>query len=253
MLRVSEATIKRWADEGLVACYRTPGGHRKFRSRDVSAFASAHDFELRRTSAANVPSRDEVLRTALAGDATRLFDTVLPAMGAGLPIERLLDEVLADALHEVGEQWACAELSVADEHIASATVIDVLSRLHPHVARPPRNGVAISACVPNERHDIAARMAAMVLASRGYRCLLTGADTPTDALLALIEQHHPRIVALSASITADRETVSHVLRQVASVVGRRTRLLAGGDGLTEGILPQGFVRVANMRALSATL
>ena len=38
VLGVSEATVKRWSDAGTLRCFRTPGGHRKFRLRDVKAF-----------------------------------------------------------------------------------------------------------------------------------------------------------------------------------------------------------------------
>ncbi len=37
MLRVNEATLRRWADRGLVRSYRTPGGHRRFALEDIHA------------------------------------------------------------------------------------------------------------------------------------------------------------------------------------------------------------------------
>ena len=35
MWNVSESTVKRWADTSGLHCYRTPGGHRKFRPASV--------------------------------------------------------------------------------------------------------------------------------------------------------------------------------------------------------------------------
>lgn len=37
MLQVNEATLRRWADRGLVRSYRTPGGHRRFAQEDLRA------------------------------------------------------------------------------------------------------------------------------------------------------------------------------------------------------------------------
>ncbi|MBI4310553.1 MAG: helix-turn-helix domain-containing protein [Chloroflexi bacterium] len=37
MLQVNEATLRRWADKGLVRTYRTPGGHRRFAMSDLKA------------------------------------------------------------------------------------------------------------------------------------------------------------------------------------------------------------------------
>src|SRR5437763_275811 len=45
LLGVGEATVKRWADAGEIDCFRTPGGHRKFRLRDVTAFVSRRQYQ----------------------------------------------------------------------------------------------------------------------------------------------------------------------------------------------------------------
>ena len=38
MWDVSESTVKRWADAGMLRCRKTAGGHRKFEIRDVVEF-----------------------------------------------------------------------------------------------------------------------------------------------------------------------------------------------------------------------
>lgn len=37
-LGVSKETIRSWADKGLIECWRTPTGYRRFRQSDVDAF-----------------------------------------------------------------------------------------------------------------------------------------------------------------------------------------------------------------------
>src|SRR3954454_16695226 len=46
LLGVGEATVKRWADAGEIECFRTPGGHRKFRLRDVTAFVQRRQYQV---------------------------------------------------------------------------------------------------------------------------------------------------------------------------------------------------------------
>jgi excisionase family DNA binding protein len=255
-LRVSEATIKRWADEGLIPCYRTPGGHRKFRPADVGAFASSHDFGPSSSALAEPSRRGNALELMLKGEVARLFDFARRWIEGGLPLDRLLDEVFASGLQEVGERWACGALSVAEEHFATSTVLEVLSRITPLVSGSPTRGLAISACVAGERHDVASRMVAVVLASRKYRTLTAGADTPADSLVKVIEEQHPRVVAVSASVaTADRETVlGDVLKIARAAEKTGARLIVGGNGVTgQTPLPAGVLRAANMRALAAAL
>lgn len=37
LLGVDEKTIRNWADTGRLQCWRTPGGHRRFRRADIDA------------------------------------------------------------------------------------------------------------------------------------------------------------------------------------------------------------------------
>ncbi len=37
-LGVHVDTLKKWADEGKLDCWRTPGGHRRFSSQDLERF-----------------------------------------------------------------------------------------------------------------------------------------------------------------------------------------------------------------------
>lgn len=43
MFGVSVGTVARWADEGKLRCFETPGGQRRFRRADVEAFIPAED------------------------------------------------------------------------------------------------------------------------------------------------------------------------------------------------------------------
>jgi excisionase family DNA binding protein len=46
MLHVGKSTIKRWTDEGKLKCFRTPGGHRKFKATNVEEFIQTYHFDV---------------------------------------------------------------------------------------------------------------------------------------------------------------------------------------------------------------
>src|SRR5215207_10536644 len=59
VLGVSEASVKRWADSGLLPMEKTAGGHRRFRPEDVAAARRAGP-----SAAAEAPLRGRRVATA---------------------------------------------------------------------------------------------------------------------------------------------------------------------------------------------
>jgi len=155
-LGVGVSSVKRWADEGKLEFVVTPGGHRRFRS-----------------AAAPPPLSDH------------------PKAATG--VAALLN--ISDRLRQIGEQWACGEITVADEHRESHRIAESLDRLRTPRASGP---LCILACPPGELHELPLRMVRLVLEWRGWRTELLGAATPWDALAARVKKTKPDLVALSA-------------------------------------------------------
>src|SRR5258708_1835201 len=140
LLGVGEATVKRWADAGEIECFRTPGGHREVPLRDVTAFG-----QNRQDEAAGPPPPvvapgaaemgEEAIQhfqdAALRGDAPALVSQLAGLRLRGHSLAELFDEVASPALHRIGEKWAHAKLSVAEEHVGSQAVIEAVARSHP--------------------------------------------------------------------------------------------------------------------------
>lgn len=249
-LGVSEATVKRWSDDGLITCRRTPGGHRKFTREDVDAFVRTHHFASPE-SIAPPPSLapEEVVRLAIAGDARVLHRTVSAALQRGLPLADLLDLHLAPAMLEVGEQWACAGLTVAEEHLVSTTITTVLAQLAEELGRETNRGVAVAACLAGERHDIGLRMASLVLRAKGFKVLSTGADTPVADVARLGLARHADVFLVSGvlAVNRPRERLEELLRELR---GSACRVVVGGAAFVAlGALPPGAELGANMREL----
>src|SRR3954468_1017223 len=115
LLGVGEATVKRWADAGEIDCFRTPGGHRKFRLRDVTSFVHRRQFEAKGPLPSAMPQGteglgDEAIRhfveVAVRGESCALVGQLAGLGLRGHSLPELFDEVAAPALHQIGEKWA---------------------------------------------------------------------------------------------------------------------------------------------------
>lgn len=74
-LGVHYTTLRRWADAGSIPCFRTPGGHRRFRAADLSAWLEGKQSTgLARTTEALMESavdftRQQMEHRAVAGES----------------------------------------------------------------------------------------------------------------------------------------------------------------------------------------
>jgi excisionase family DNA binding protein len=66
-LGVHTSTLRRWADDNKLACFRTPGGHRRFRMVDLDAFVA--DQRQGKRSSAIVRKLAEPIASSLVGES----------------------------------------------------------------------------------------------------------------------------------------------------------------------------------------
>src|SRR2546425_4928970 len=261
LLGVGEATVKRWADAGEIACFRTPGGHRKFRLRDVTAFVQKRQYQPAGPLPAAVPQGADELgepairhfgEAALRGDAPALVAQRAGLRVRGHSVAELFDEIATPALHRIGGEWAQGKLSVAEEHVAAQAVIDAVARSQP-LAEPPGEpvradrGTAVVAAVAGELHDIAARMAACLLRAEGFEVLAPLAQTPARDLADLILRSRAVLVALSSTVHSD--VAEQVGMSVAAARQTGGRVLVGGEGMRNARLPPEATLLRSLREL----
>lgn len=177
------------------------------------------------------PSRrsEQFLAALREGDARAAERAVHRALRDGLGVTAVQDEVIAPALRQVGVLWALGEMSVADEHLATAITYRVLGSLSAFVGPPDASrGTVLLATVEGERHVVGLEMVARVLEGDGYDVKLLGADVPTDALAASVARFAPAVVGLSSTL-ASPETVREAVEAVQAV-DRDVHVLLGGAG-----------------------
>jgi methanogenic corrinoid protein MtbC1 len=196
---------------------------------------------------------------ALAGDVDGLVALVTSAHEGGRSYAATFDRVIAPGLEDIGARWACGDLSIPQEHVASLAVADMLARLRPFVEdagarRGIRRATALCACLGDERHDLALRMVALVLAEQGYQAQVV-APVPTVDLAQLVGASGPGLVALSASSTADPDRLRGDLALLASAASAvRSRVVVGGAGFAMlSRVPGSVIRHAALGELEAEL
>lgn len=249
---VSESSLKRWADDGVIQVTKTAGGHRRITIWEAIRFVRAVRAPLLRPDLLGLsdlsPMGDDVvsadrpanrlLRSLREGKAREARAIMLSAYLAGQSIAEIADGPIREAMEEIGKLWQHDSAGVYVEHRATDICIQAVEQLR-LLVEPQDGGVAaIGGGAPGDPYLLPPMLAAAALSADGWQAVNLGPDTPFDALLAAAERHEPRVVWLSISSIRDRREIEDGIVQLAArLAPRQIALILGGRALNDLALP----------------
>jgi MerR family transcriptional regulator, light-induced transcriptional regulator len=159
---------------------------------------------------------DAYLASLLRGDRAFCANVVRQALAAGMPIKALYSDLFHTSLYQVGQLWQTNQISVAAEHLATATTESVMSQVVAPTlfSHDPIGRSMIVACIANEFHQIGGRMVADISETKGWDTYFMGANTPMVDLLNMIEKQHADVLALSIAVFFNLPTLRTVIEEV---------------------------------------
>ncbi len=144
-----------------------------------------------------------LLVSLLAGDERGVEHALSQAAERGADLATVSRDVIGPALDEVGEMWARGEVSVAEEHLATALVYRAVTRHTASMPAPsPGAPRLVLACLVGEFHELGAAIAALVARTCGWDTDLLGANVPRSEILRFLTQRQPAAVGLSIALPA---------------------------------------------------
>ncbi len=162
------------------------------------------------------------------------LQTVTHSLGSGTRALDLYVDVIAWAQHEIGRLWERNEVSVSQEHVATAISQLTLSQIYPALPRKnPIGRTALVSCVEGELHELGARMVADMLEVEGYEVVLLGANTPTESLIQMIRDLSPDIVGLSVSMESFLPAAIEAVKQIRAIGSDSPQILVGGHAVED--------------------
>jgi MerR family transcriptional regulator, light-induced transcriptional regulator len=203
-LGVHYQTAYRWVREGALRAVKVGKSYRVER-RDLDRFAQRRE---RGTGPRSIRVRDwghqiERFHEALGGGDERAASELVGRLAHGglSPVE-LCDELVAPVLRRIGEEWAAGEITVADEHRASAICERLLAGLPTRRTRV--RGTVVVGTPAGERHALPAHMAAIALRYDGWRVHDVSSDLPAGDLAAFLRRERPDLLILSTTVPVPR-------------------------------------------------
>lgn len=264
---VSESSLKRWCDRGLIPTVRTPGGHRRIPIHGVLEFLRANEHELVRPEVLGLPPTtgkgeriveraEAIFRDALAaGDEQRARQVLLDLYLAGHRLSAICDRMVTPAFSDLGRAWECGQIDVFQERcgceVAESIFCEMRDALPPVSEEGP---LALGGTPSGDPYRLPTRMAELVLRSSGWRSRSLGTDLPFASLAEAALRLRPRLFWLSVSHVAASDAFLQgyaLFAEKASAA--HVAVVAGGRGLVQPLRRQmgGAVFCENMQELEA--
>ena len=233
---VSESSLKRWCDQGLIETVRTAGGHRRLAVSAVLGYLQKSGHRLVAPEVIGLPPLTAGAgQRSLAKAQFALLDAlkqcqdaaarqiVIESYTAGHSIHTIADELIAPTFHEIGRQWGCGEVAVYQERCACEIMTRVLADLRRLAGAPKSNsGRAIGGTLESDHYSLPNQLVELVLRDAGWDAVSLGSNLPAETIELAIQQQRPSLVWLSAShYQCEDQFISAVdrIRMAARAVG----------------------------------
>lgn len=220
-------TVYRYIRTGRLPAHRR-GGRWLIREGDVSRLSTAPAAGPHRRSRRRASS-ESLMARMLEGDGRGAWALVEEMLLAGSPRDVYLHG-LAPALRRIGDAWATGDLSVADEHRATAVALGLVGRLGPSFQRRGRHRAArvLLAGAEGDSHSIPLIIVGDVLRADGFDLVQLGADVPVEEVTRTAASIDGlRLVGLSAATDHSARRLRGAVDQLRAQVPHAAVLVGG--------------------------
>ncbi|NDJ54029.1 MAG: MerR family transcriptional regulator, partial [Chloroflexi bacterium] len=116
------------------------------------------------------------------------------------PPETVCIEMLQKGIRDIGQEWYEGNVTVQQEHFASAQAMGRLEALVAAAPPPTRAGRLIVACPPEEMHTFSPLLLTLLLRRRGWEVIYLGANVPIVRLEHTLSVVRPHLAILVAQL-----------------------------------------------------
>lgn len=169
------------------------------------------------------------VRAALAGQRGAALGVAQEAVKSHSHLTVYADLIEA-AQHEIGRSWERSEITVAQEHVATAVSQFVLAALFVDLpAAGTEMGRAMVLGVEGEMHQLGPQLVSDALEADGWSVDFLGSDVPVGDVVSAVGESPPDLIGLSVTLLPNLEKAIDVAVAIRDQFGEPSpRIVCGG-------------------------
>lgn len=146
-------------------------------------------------------------------------------------IKTLYRDVFQPSMQQIGHLWASNQITVAQEHVATAITQHLMASLYSRLFEAQVDSIqrkVLITCPSSERHELPSRMLADLLVLEGADVIFVGANVPTDAIIQMLQVEKPQALIISCTIQRHLPEVKHLIATMRHTDMEQPLVLVGG-------------------------
>jgi methanogenic corrinoid protein MtbC1 len=166
----------------------------------------------------------------------------LGRLAALLPVDRLVSEVVFPLMRLVGERWHDGTLSIAQEHMTSSILRNLLGGLVRLNTSSKQSQRILFATPSGELHEFGILASAMLAVADGFEVLYLGSSLPALEIVAAAERTSPLAVVIGVKASEPTQATIEELRVLVAKLPKTTELWLGGSNVKKTLASIGNAR-----------
>lgn len=190
------------------------------------------------------------LYALLMGKQANARNVVMKALEANeIGVEDVYMDVIQPVQYEIGRLWMMQEITVAEEHFATAVSQSIMSQMYDRIFSAPRTDhMLVATSVSGNLHEMGIRMITDIFELNGWDTYYLGANTPSANVVDTLAHRHADVLAISATLGYQVKDVRELVRQVRESKAKDVKIMVGGNAFNQA---PGLWRTTGADAYSA--
>jgi MerR family transcriptional regulator, light-induced transcriptional regulator len=153
-------------------------------------------------------------KAILKGDVQSVTELYTSSIQSKVDSLTFYESVVKPAMYRIGDLWEKNQITVADEHLATASIKYFLASMFTPYEVSERHPKGLLFCIEGEQHSLGLELANEIFKEQHWNTRYLGANVPVKDAVTFVQAWKPQAVAISIGMTTSISLLKKCLEEI---------------------------------------
>jgi MerR family transcriptional regulator, light-induced transcriptional regulator len=156
-------------------------------------------------------------KAILKGDVQSVTELYTASIQSKVDSLTFYESVVKPAMYRIGDLWEKNQITVADEHLATASLKYFLASVFTPYEVSERHPKGLLFCIEGEQHSLGLELTNEIFKEQHWNTRYLGANVPVKDAVTFVQAWKPQAVAISIGMTTSISLLKKCLEEIEKV------------------------------------